>query len=141
MLSGSIGGTVAAMETPRQRVHAALCRKPADRLPVFMWFHPDTARKLAELLEVPAEQVGEAMGNDVLQTWVNKNFAMEGIVHQRDGEGHRDFWGIRWEKLGAFNQPAEFPLAEVEAAYEEDAEISQVRRRKKRSEKKKRLGA
>jgi hypothetical protein len=30
---------------------------------------------------------------------------------------------------------------EVEAAYEEDAEISQVRRRKKRSEKKKRLGA
>jgi uroporphyrinogen decarboxylase len=99
------------METPRQRVHAALRRKPADRLPVFMWFHPDTARKLSELLEVPAEQVGEAMGNDVLQTWVNNNYAMEGIVHEHDGEGHRDFWGIRWEKLGAFNQPAEFPLA------------------------------
>jgi len=51
------------------------------------------------------------MGNDVLQTWVNNNYAMEGIVHEHDGEGHRDFWGIRWEKLGAFNQPTEFPLA------------------------------
>jgi uroporphyrinogen decarboxylase len=99
------------METPRQRVHAALSRKPVDRVPVFMWFHPDTTRKLANLLEVPAEQVGEAMGNDVLQTWVNNNYAMEGIVHEHDGEGHTDFWGIRWEKLGAFNQPAEFPLA------------------------------
>jgi len=97
--------------TPRQRVHAALRREPVDRVPVFMWFHPDTARRLAELLEVRVEQVGEAMGNDVLQSWVNNNYAMEGIVHERDGEGHRDPWGIRWEKRGAFNQPVEFPLA------------------------------
>jgi len=88
-----------------------LSRKATDRLPIFMWFHPDTNRTLARLLEVPAEQVGEAMGNDVLQTWVNNNYAMEGIVHEHDGEGHRDFWGIRWEKSGAFNQPTEFPLA------------------------------
>ena len=34
--------------TPKQRVHAALRREPADRVPVFMWFHPETARHLAE---------------------------------------------------------------------------------------------
>ncbi len=44
-------------------------------------------------------------------TWVNNNYAMEGIVHDRDGEGHLDFWGIRWEKQGDFNQPVAFPLA------------------------------
>lgn len=97
--------------TSKQRMHAALERLPVDRVPVFMWFHPDTARHLATLLEIPASEVGEAMGNDVAQTWVNNNFAMEGIVHEREGEWHRDFWGIKWVKVGAFNQPAEFPLA------------------------------
>ena len=26
----------------KERVHGALRRKPVDRLPVFMWFHPET---------------------------------------------------------------------------------------------------
>jgi uroporphyrinogen decarboxylase len=97
--------------TSKQRVHAALARRTVDRVPVFMWFHPQTAGRLAALLEIPASELGEAMGNDVAQTWVNNNYAMEGIVHERDGEWHRDFWGIKWVKEGAFNQPAEFPLA------------------------------
>lgn len=63
------------------------------------------------ILEVPASDVGEAMGNDILQTWVNNNYAMEGIIHERDGERHVDFWGITWEKEGVFNQPVDFPLA------------------------------
>ena len=97
--------------TSKQRVHAALRRQPADRVPVFMWFHPDTARRLAALLEIPAAAVAEAMGNDVCQTWVNNNYAMEGIAHERDGQSHTDFWGIRWVKEGPFNQIADFPLA------------------------------
>jgi uroporphyrinogen decarboxylase len=76
-----------------------------------MWFHPDTARHLAELLDIPTAYVGEAMGNDVRQTWVNNNYAMEGIVHDHDGEGHTDDWGIRWVKEGPFNQIVGFPLA------------------------------
>ena len=104
--------------TPRGRVQAALRREPTDRVPLFMWFHPQTAERLASLLEIPAGLVGEAMGNDVRQAWVNNNYAMEGIVHARDGEWHRDFWGIRWVKQGAFNQPVEFPLA---GAGEEEA--------------------
>jgi uroporphyrinogen decarboxylase len=97
--------------TPKQRVHAALRRTPVDRVPVFLWFHPQTARRFAALLEVPASQVGAAMGDDVRMTWVNNNYAMEGIVHENEGEGHTDFWGIRWVKEGAFNQPVGFPLA------------------------------
>jgi uroporphyrinogen decarboxylase len=97
--------------TPKQRVHAALRREPADRVPVFMWFHPVTARHLAEVLEVPVSDVGAAMGDDVRMTWVNNNWAMEGIVHEHEGEGHVDPWGVRWVKEGAFNQPVGFPLA------------------------------
>lgn len=76
-----------------------------------MWFHPETRQRLAGLLEIPGGMVDEAMGNDIRQTWVNNNYAMEGIVHEQDGEGHTDYWGIRWVKEGPFNQVASFPLA------------------------------
>jgi uroporphyrinogen decarboxylase len=98
--------------TPRQRVAAALKKQPVDRVPIFMWFHPDTTRLLAELLEIPGAFVAQAMGNDVAQTWVSNNYAMEGIVHDNDGEGHVDLWGIHWVKRHVFNQIEHFPLAE-----------------------------
>ncbi|NLT42826.1 MAG: methyltransferase [Anaerolineae bacterium] len=95
----------------KQRVHAALRREPVDRVPIFMWFHPETAVRFGELLGIPPGKVGDAMGNDVRQAWVNNNYAMEGIVHERDGDSHTDAWGIRWVKEGAFNQIAHHPLA------------------------------
>jgi uroporphyrinogen decarboxylase len=98
--------------TSKERVRAALDRQSADRVPVFMWFHPQTAGHLAEILEIPAEKVGEAMGNDIVQTWVNNNYAMEGIVHQRDGASHVDDWGVKWMRRDGFNQVIKFPLAE-----------------------------
>ncbi len=78
---------------------------------MFMWFHPSTAEKLGEMLELPAGQAGAAMGDDIRQTWVNHNYAMEGIVHRQDGEGHLDWWGVRWIRQHGFNQIAHFPLA------------------------------
>ena len=101
--------------TSKERVHAALRRQPVDRVPIFMWFHPQTVQILSRLLEVPPSLVDRVMGNDVRMTWVNNNYAMEGIVHEHDGEGHTDFWGIRWVKEGPYNQVAEFPLASWEA--------------------------
>ena len=103
--------------TPKQRVHAALRRQPVDRVPIFMWFHPETTALLARLLEIPPGKVAEAMGNDVQMTWVNNNYAMEGITHEHDGETHVDDWGITWVKEGPFNQIAKFPM---ESASPED---------------------
>ncbi|HOJ33432.1 MAG TPA: uroporphyrinogen decarboxylase family protein [Candidatus Hydrogenedentes bacterium] len=99
--------------TSKERVTRALRRLPVDRVPVFMWFHPSTTRRLAQLLQIPPTYVGEAVGNDIRQTWVNNNYAMEGIVHENEGDTHTDFWGIRWVKEGEFNQIASFPLAEI----------------------------
>ncbi len=96
--------------TSRERVRAALGRRPTDRVPVFMWFHPDTARRLGRLLDIPASRVAEAMGDDICMTWANNNYAMEGIVHEHNGERHEDQWGIEWVKEGPFNQIARFPL-------------------------------
>lgn len=101
------------MMTSKQRVHAALRREPVDRIPIYMWLHPDTAQRLAALLEVPAAAVGPVLGDDIRQTWVNNNYAMEGIVHENDGEGHVDAWGIEWVKDGPFNQIARSPLHDL----------------------------
>jgi uroporphyrinogen decarboxylase len=95
----------------KERVHATLHRRPVDRLPVFLWFHPETAQRLARLLEIPVSRVAEAMGDDIRQTWVNHNYAMEGIVHEHDGESHLDFWGVEWTRQQGFNQITKFPLA------------------------------
>ena len=97
----------------KQRVYAALRREPVDRIPIFMWFHPGTREILAGLFDVPAEYVDVVLGNDVRMTWVNNNYAMEGIVHDRDGESHVDFWGIKWVKEGPYNQVVSFPLADA----------------------------
>ncbi len=95
----------------KERVEATLRREPVDRVPVFMWFHPDTAKHLGDLLELPPGLVGDAMGNDVHQTWVNNNYAMEGITHEHDGESHVDDWGITWTRGYSFNQISHYPLA------------------------------
>ena len=94
----------------RERVGRALRKEPVDRVPVFMWFQQDTACLLADHLEIPVAYVDEVMGNDVRQAWVNNNYAMEGIVHERDGEGHVDDWGVEWVKDGPFNQIRHSPL-------------------------------
>ena len=97
--------------TSRERVYASLRRQPVDRVPVFMWLHPETASRLGNLLEIPSGLVSQAFGDDVRQTWVSNNYAMEGIVHDHDGDRHVDDWGIEWVKDGSFNQIARFPLA------------------------------
>jgi len=95
----------------RQRVQAALDKKPVDRVPIFMWFHPETLRRLSGWLGVPPEAVDGVMGNDVRQAWIGNNAGMEGVVHARDGEGHTDAWGVVWERREGFNQIVRSPLA------------------------------
>lgn len=94
----------------KARVHAALRRQPVDRVPIFMWFHPETAHRLAGVLDIPVNVLAEVMGNDVRQAWVSNNHAMEGIVHEHDGDAHVDQWGIEWVKDGPFNQIRHSPL-------------------------------
>jgi uroporphyrinogen decarboxylase len=102
--------------TSKERVYAALNRHPVDRIPIFMWFHPDTALRLATELEIPYARLSEVMGDDIRQTWVGNNYAMEGISHTNDGDGHLDDWGIDWVKSGHFNQIRRSPLERASRA-------------------------
>ena len=92
-----------------------LQRKPVDRVPVFMWYHPQTTKRLGNILEIPAGYVSLAMGDDIRQAWVSNNHAMEGIVHERDGESHVDDWQIEWTRSNGFNQISKYPLEDAGA--------------------------
>jgi len=97
----------------KDRVHLALQKKPTDRIPIFMWYHPQTTKRLGRLLEIPAGYVPLAMGDDIRQAWVSNNYPMEGIVHEHDGESHVDEWGIEWTRSNGFNQISRHPLVNV----------------------------
>ncbi len=97
--------------TSKERVHRALQRQPVDRVPIFMWYHPQTRRRLGKLLEIPPECVPQVMGDDIRQAWVSNNHPMEGIVHERDGQSHVDDWGVEWTRIDGFNQISKYPLA------------------------------
>ena len=45
-------GIVVLRMNAKSRVHAALRREPVGRVPVWVWFHPDTTRRLSEWLQV-----------------------------------------------------------------------------------------
>ena len=94
-------------------MHAALNRQRTDRVPIWFWYHPETTRRLAGVLGIPPPLVADALGDDIRQTWVGNNNAMEGILHDREGEGHTDPWGIRWVRQGGFNQVETSPLADA----------------------------
>jgi len=97
--------------TSKERVHLALRRRPVDRVPIFMWYHPQTRERLGRLLEIPARYVPSVMGDDIRQAWVSNNHPMEGIVHERDGQSHVDDWGVEWTRIDGFNQISRYPLA------------------------------
>jgi len=100
-----------ATMTSKKRVHLALRREPVDRVPIFMWYHPQTRQRLGRLLEIPPEYVPSVLGDDIRQAWVSNNYAMEGIVHERDGQSHVDDWGVEWTRIDGFNQISKYPLA------------------------------
>ena len=99
--------------TSKQRVHAAIKREKTDRVPVWMWFHPATSQRLCNVLDIQPSFLDEVLGHDIKQTWVSNNYAMEGIVHDNEGDTHIDDWGIEWIKIDEFNQIKSYPLKDA----------------------------
>jgi uroporphyrinogen decarboxylase len=92
-----------------------------------MWFHPDITARLAAALDIDPSRVSDALGDDIRQTWVGNNHAMEGIVHEHEGGTHTDAWGIRWVRQGRFNQVSGSPLAHATQAAVEEYEFPYAR--------------
>ena len=74
----------------KQRVQAALERKPVDRVPVYMWFHPATADRFAELLEIPQSPLSQHLSRMRKERLVDTRREAQTIFYSlKSGEASR----------------------------------------------------
>ncbi|MHB9023614.1 MAG: uroporphyrinogen decarboxylase family protein [Armatimonadota bacterium] len=102
------------MVTSKERVHAALSRRPTDRVPLWMWYHPALYDRFRERFGWDADTAEAALGNDIKQVHISINREMFRPLGQ--GERFVDDWGVTWTREGEYNQVVCNPLAEVAAS-------------------------
>jgi uroporphyrinogen decarboxylase len=100
--------------TSKERVLAAIRRKPLDRLPRSLWIGAGAAQNMRIKLGVDEKEVEFYVKNDVLQTWLSINKQMS--LPAAEGENFVDEWGITWRRNRHYNSPVHHPLAELDAA-------------------------
>ncbi len=115
----------------RERVELALNHEAADRCPMQISFTPEFASRLAQSLDLSAEEgyhnphgggntyvLERALGQDMLLTsvgWANEYY--------QDAEAYTDEWGVGWKRVkyetpfgeGHYTEMTEYPLAEDSA--------------------------
>jgi hypothetical protein len=95
----------------RDRVATALGHEQPDRAPVFATYAPEVERRLRDELGLTADDVGVALGNDMVKACVGLENSFNGLPEPE----YTDAWGIRWRYVrnafGAFTEIAEHPLA------------------------------
>ncbi len=95
--------------TSRERVYRTLQHKEPDRIPLYVWYHPDVMCELGKELGASGRELELRLGNDILQTWVSINLYQSLPVPE--GTSFTDEFGITWRRLGGYNMITHNPLA------------------------------
>lgn len=95
----------------KERVYAAIRRRPVDRLPRYIWVGRGAADNLKSVYGADID-IDALVGNDVRQTWLSINGQMEKDCPE--GESFVDEWGIRWHRDGYYNAVIHHPLADMD---------------------------
>lgn len=94
--------------TSKERVYAAIRRRSTDRVPRYIWFHPDILADAGRRLDTSGFATEAALGNDILQPWVSINASMACQVEE--GVEFTDDFGITWVRRGLYNTVVHHPL-------------------------------
>ncbi|MHB1461630.1 MAG: uroporphyrinogen decarboxylase family protein [Armatimonadota bacterium] len=98
--------------TSKERVHAAINRQKVDRVPRYLWFHPDILSNACRRLGTSGFATEAALGNDILQPWVSINASMARQV--AEGVEFTDDFGITWLRRGLYNTVVHHPLMDAD---------------------------
>ena len=99
--------------TGKERVIAAVRRKPYDRVPRWFWVGKGANDNLCAKYGLTPDQVDDFVGNDVKQCWLTINGQME--RPWPEGESFVDEFGITWKRDGYYNMVTKHPMADLEA--------------------------
>jgi len=94
--------------TSKERVYCTLQHKEPDRIPLYIWYHPDVMHELGKELNASGRELELKLGNDILQTWVSINLYQSLPVPE--GTTFTDEFGITWHRLGGYNMITHNPL-------------------------------
>src|SRR3972149_10868194 len=100
--------------TSKERVYAALGRRPTDRVPMWMWYHRAIYDRLRERFGWDIDEADAALGNDIKQVHISINREMFRPI--APGEKFTDDWGVTWQQEGWYNQVCDNPLAGQDAS-------------------------
>ena len=96
----------------KERVLSAARHQEPDRVPLHIWCTPQVTAQLAQVYDVPEDQVEHIIGNDILMTHVGVNRGFDPDL-ALDAE-YVDEWGIRYKRVLYYNEVVGNPLAEVD---------------------------
>ena len=96
----------------KERVLTSARHREPDRVPLHIWYMPQVGAQLAQVYDVPVDQVEDVIGNDILMTHVGVNRGFDRDLVP-DAE-YVDEWGIRYKRVFYYNEVVGNPLAGVD---------------------------
>jgi uroporphyrinogen decarboxylase len=100
--------------TGKERVYKTIRHQEADKIPLYIWYHPDVLKSLESDYNCKGKELEVALGNDILQSWVSMNYFQSKILDE--GQVYIDEYGIEWQRIGGYNMITKNPLANVESS-------------------------
>lgn len=92
----------------KERVINTLHRQEVDRIPMWMWYHPDIYVQFQEQFGWDPDTADAKLCNDIKQTHISINREM--FRPLAPGELFTDDWGVVWKREGSYNQVTANPL-------------------------------
>jgi uroporphyrinogen decarboxylase len=92
----------------KERVYKAIRHEEADRLPIYIWYHPDVIKSLEKKYNKKGKELEIFLGNDILQTWVSINYYQSVVVEENST--FTDEYGIKWHRVGGYNMVTHNPI-------------------------------
>lgn len=93
----------------KERVFKTISHQEPDRIPLYIWYHPDVFRALEKEFNIKGRELEIYLGNDILQTWVSINFYQSVVVEENTI--FTDEYGIQWHRKGGYNMVIKNPIS------------------------------
>ena len=95
----------------KERVRCSLEHCTPDKVPVFADYVPEIKYLLKEKYQVPEEEIGILLGNDI----VSATIGIDASYYASDDDEYTCKWGIRWKNVynsaGHYTEIVDHPLA------------------------------
>jgi uroporphyrinogen decarboxylase len=92
----------------KERIYKAIRHESTDRVPIYIWYHPDVMKSLEKELGKSGKELEVFLCNDIIQTWISINY-YQSVVVEEDSR-FTDEYGIKWQRINGYNMITDNPI-------------------------------